>query len=123
MRKQNVHFRYILFYYFQKGKNASQAQKKLCVVYGDEALKEREYRNWFESFVFFIWFSFVFFWKMHDNMALLIKVDETHIKAIIDRRSPSRDITKKYNVSHKCIEKNCKLLITSRNLTYGYLSS
>ncbi|VDO14043.1 unnamed protein product [Rodentolepis nana] len=50
MKEQNVHFRHILLYYFRKGKNASQAQKKLCAVYEDEALKERQFRNWFERF-------------------------------------------------------------------------
>ncbi|VDO01982.1 unnamed protein product [Rodentolepis nana] len=50
MKEQDVHFRHILLYYFRKGKNASQAQKKLCAVYGDEALKERHCRNWFERF-------------------------------------------------------------------------
>ncbi|KAL2731782.1 Histone-lysine N-methyltransferase SETMAR [Vespula squamosa] len=41
MEEQDVHFKHILFYYFRKGKNASQTQKKLCAVYGNEALKER----------------------------------------------------------------------------------
>ncbi|CAK9824001.1 hypothetical protein ANTRET_LOCUS2239 [Anthophora retusa] len=50
MEEQDVHFRHILLYYFRKGKNASQAQKKLCAVYGNEALKERQCRNWFARF-------------------------------------------------------------------------
>nr|KAF6374252.1 hypothetical protein mPipKuh1_009476 [Pipistrellus kuhlii] len=32
------------------GKNASQAHKKLCAVYGDEALKEWQCQNWFAKF-------------------------------------------------------------------------
>jgi len=47
MEKQNEHFRHILLFYFRKGKSASKAHKKLCAVYGDEALKERQCQNWF----------------------------------------------------------------------------
>ena len=50
MENQKEHFRHILLFYFRKGKNASQAHKKLCAVYGDEALKERQCQNWFAKF-------------------------------------------------------------------------
>ncbi|KAL6447999.1 hypothetical protein ACFW04_000204 [Cataglyphis niger] len=50
MECKNEHFRHILLYYFRKGKNAVQAAKKLRDVYGNEALKERQCRNWFEKF-------------------------------------------------------------------------
>ncbi|KAK1132027.1 hypothetical protein K0M31_016168 [Melipona bicolor] len=78
MEKQDVHFRHILLYYFRKGKNASQAQKKLCAVYGDEALKERQCRNWFERFR-----SGDFSLKNAQRSGRPVEVDETHIKAII----------------------------------------
>ena len=42
--------RHILLFYFRKGKNAEQAVKKLRDVYGDEALKDRQCRNWFDKF-------------------------------------------------------------------------
>ncbi|GFX67972.1 mariner Mos1 transposase [Trichonephila clavipes] len=45
MENQKEHFCHILLFYFRKGKNASQAHKKLCAVYGDEALKERQCQN------------------------------------------------------------------------------
>ena len=50
MENQKEHYRHILLFYFRKGKNASQAHKKLCAVYGDEALKERQCQNWFDKF-------------------------------------------------------------------------
>ena len=40
------HFRHILLFYFRKGKNAAQAHRKLCVVYGNECLSERQWQNW-----------------------------------------------------------------------------
>ncbi|VDO08452.1 unnamed protein product [Rodentolepis nana] len=91
MKERDVHFRHILLYYFRKGKNASQAQKKLCSVYGDEALKERQCRNWFERFR-----SGDFSLKNSQRSGRPVEVDETHIKAIID----TNHITEKLNVSH-----------------------
>ena len=45
MECKNEYFRYILLYYFRKGKNAAQAAKKLRDVYGEEALKDRQCRH------------------------------------------------------------------------------
>ncbi|CAK9832788.1 Histone-lysine N-methyltransferase SETMAR [Anthophora retusa] len=107
MEEQDVHFRHILLYYFRKGKNASQAQKKLCAVYGNEALKERQCRNWFARFR-----SGDFSLKNAQRSGRPVEVDETHIKAIIDsdRHSITRDIAEKFNVLHTCIEKKLKML-------------
>ena len=44
------HFRHILLFYFRKGKNAAQAHRKLCGVYDDECLTERQCQNWFVRF-------------------------------------------------------------------------
>ncbi|EFN85788.1 Histone-lysine N-methyltransferase SETMAR, partial [Harpegnathos saltator] len=90
---------------FRKGKNASQAHKKLCAVYGNEALKERQCQNWFARF-----HSGDFSLKNAQRSVRPVEVDETHITAIIDsdRHSTTRDIAEKLNVSHTCIEKNLK---------------
>ena len=39
-----------MFLYFRKRKNAAHAAKKLRDVYGEEALKDRHCRNWFDKF-------------------------------------------------------------------------
>ena len=44
------HFRHFLLFYFRKGKNAAQAHQKLCGVYGDECLSERQCQIWFARF-------------------------------------------------------------------------
>ena len=44
------HFRHIFPFYFRKGKNAAQSERKLCGVYGDEYLIERQCQNWFARF-------------------------------------------------------------------------
>ena len=50
MECKNEHFRHILLFYFRKGKNAAQAAKKIRDVYGEEASKDGECRNWFDKF-------------------------------------------------------------------------
>ena len=46
------HFRHTIFcfFYFRRGKNPAQAHRKLCGVYGDECLSERQCQNWFARF-------------------------------------------------------------------------
>lgn len=41
MEDQTVHFRYILLFYFRKGKNVRQDCEMLRKVYGDNALQKR----------------------------------------------------------------------------------
>ena len=46
MECKNKYFRHILLFDFRKGKNAAQAAKTLRDVYDEEALKDRQCRNW-----------------------------------------------------------------------------
>ena len=50
MKCKNENFCHILLFYFRKGKNAAQAAKNLRDMYGEEALKDRQCRNWFDKF-------------------------------------------------------------------------
>ena len=38
MEENTQHFWCIMLYYFKKGKNATEMQKKICAVYGDGAV-------------------------------------------------------------------------------------
>ncbi|XP_011057953.1 PREDICTED: histone-lysine N-methyltransferase SETMAR-like isoform X1 [Acromyrmex echinatior] len=49
MLENKVHFRHILLYYFKKGKQAAEAHRKICGVYGDDALTEHA-QKWFAKF-------------------------------------------------------------------------
>ncbi|KFM73857.1 Histone-lysine N-methyltransferase SETMAR, partial [Stegodyphus mimosarum] len=90
-----------------KGKNASQAHKTLCSVYGDEASKERQRQNWFAKFR-----SGDFSLKDKKRFARSVEVDADLIRAIIDsdRHSTTREIAEKFHVSHTCIENHLKQL-------------
>ena len=107
MENQKEHYRHILLFYFRKGKNASQAHKKLCAVYDDEALKERQCQNWFDKFR-----SGDFSLKDEKRSGRPVEVDDDLIKAIIDsdRHSTTREIAEKLHVSHTCIENHLKQL-------------
>ncbi|KAF7382237.1 hypothetical protein HZH66_013669 [Vespula vulgaris] len=99
-----LYFRHILLYYLRKGKNASQAHKKLCAVW-NEALKEEQYQNWFAKFR-----SGDFSLKNAQRSGHPVKVDETHIKVIINSNchSITREIVEELNISRTCIKKKLK---------------
>ena len=39
-----------MLYYFKKGKNATEAQKKICAVYGEGAVTDWMGQKWFMKF-------------------------------------------------------------------------
>ena len=79
MECKSEHFRHILLVYFRKGNNAAQAAKKLRVVYGEEALKDRQCRNWFNKLSFGD-----FSLKDEQLSSRPNEVDDDQIKAIIE---------------------------------------
>ena len=44
------HFRYIILYEFNRGAKAAKAAKKICAVYGDNAIGESTARKLFSRF-------------------------------------------------------------------------
>lgn len=45
-----MHFRHILLYHFRKGENASQTRRKICDVYGADAISKSICLFWFKRF-------------------------------------------------------------------------
>ena len=39
-----------MLYYFKKGKNATETQKKICAVYGEGAVTDQTCQKWFAKF-------------------------------------------------------------------------
>ena len=49
-RRKKQHFRHIMLHYFEKGKNATEMQKKICAVFGEGAVTDRTCQKWFAKF-------------------------------------------------------------------------
>ena len=49
--EENTHFQHIMLYYFKKGKNATETQKKICAVCGEGAVTDRMCQKWFVKFL------------------------------------------------------------------------
>jgi len=47
---EKVHLRHILLFFFKKDKNAVEAQREICDVYGEDSIKERMCQKWFGKF-------------------------------------------------------------------------
>ena len=45
------HIWHIMFYYFKKGKNTNETQKKICAVYEEGAVTDRTCKSGLRSFV------------------------------------------------------------------------
>ena len=99
------HFCHILLYYLRKGKNAEQARKKLYDVFDEKSLTERQGQNWFARFR-----SGDFDLKDAPRSGSPTEVDDDKMKAIIEnnRRSTTREIAEKFNISHTCVERHLK---------------
>ena len=50
MEENMQHFWHIMPYYFKKGKNATETQKKICAVYGEGAVTAQMYQKCFAQF-------------------------------------------------------------------------
>ena len=50
MEENMQHFWHIILYYFKKGKNATEMQKKIFIVYGEGAVTDQTCEKWFAKF-------------------------------------------------------------------------
>ena len=107
MECKNEHFRHISLFYFRKGKNAGQAAKMLRDVYGEEALEDRQCRNWFDKFR-----SGDFSLKDEQHSGRPNEVDDDQIKAIIesDRHVTVREIEEMLKIPKSTIDRHIQRL-------------
>jgi len=107
MESEKLHFRHILLFYFRKGKNAVQARKKLCDVYGEDVMTERQCQNWFAKFR-----SGNFDVEDAPRSGRPPKADENTIKALVDanRRITTRELAERLNLSNSTVHDHLKRL-------------
>ena len=68
-----------MLYYFKKGKNATEMQKKICAVYGEGAVTDQTCQKWFVKFR-------AGDFSLDDAVWLgrTVEVDSSHIKSLIE---------------------------------------
>ena len=50
MEDLKVHIRHVMLWEFKNNKNATETAKKICSVYGQGVITDRQVRNWFSKF-------------------------------------------------------------------------
>ena len=48
--REKATFSHIMLYYFKKGKNVTEMQKRICAVYREGAVTDQTCRKWFARF-------------------------------------------------------------------------
>ena len=51
MEENTQHFWHMMLYYFKKGKDTTEKQKKICAVYGEGAATDPKCQKWFVKFL------------------------------------------------------------------------
>ena len=84
-----------------------QPRKKLYDVYGEESLTERQCQKWFVRFL-----SGDFYLEDAPRSGRPPELDDDRVKVITEnnRRSKTREIVEKLNISHTCVERHLKQL-------------
>ena len=68
-----------MLYYFKKGKNASETQKKIGAVYGEYAVTDRTCQKWFVKFC-----AVDFSLDDAPRLGRLVEVDSNQIETLIE---------------------------------------
>ena len=102
--EKNVHFPHLLLFAFN---TAAKAAREICVVYGENAMAKRTARYWFAKF-------------KEENSDLKdaprsgnpTELDEGQLNQLLheDSHQTTRELAKRMNCSHTCIEKHLHLM-------------
>ena len=50
IQENKQHIQHITLYYFKKGENTTEMQKKICAVHGEGAVTDGTFQKWFVKF-------------------------------------------------------------------------
>ncbi|GBP26047.1 Histone-lysine N-methyltransferase SETMAR [Eumeta japonica] len=98
MNESAVEIRYMLKFHYKKGKNTTQSVKKICEIYGPNAVSERILQNWFKCFQ-----SGNFDVKDEPCSSRPVKVDVILEKVEQDRHISSYAIAEDLSIDRKTI--------------------
>ena len=79
MEEKKQHFQHIMLYYFKEDKNATETQKKICVVYGESAVTDGTCQKRFAKFC-----AGVFSLDDAPQLGRPVEVDSDQIKTLIE---------------------------------------
>ncbi|VDD77281.1 unnamed protein product [Mesocestoides corti] len=107
MESKKRRLRFILLFYFIKGRKAAEAHKAICEVYGSDCITENTCQNWFKKFR-----SGDFSLKDKRRSGRPSEVDNQKIIDLIksNRRITVREIAEKLSVSYTAIDNHLKYL-------------
>ncbi|XP_026830642.1 histone-lysine N-methyltransferase SETMAR-like [Ooceraea biroi] len=111
MEQNKQYFRYLMLFYFHKGKNATQTKEKICAVYGEDAVSERVCQNRFAEFR-----ASGTTCEDGKRSGRPLVADDDQIKTVIENNPhyTTRDIAQIVSVSQKTV--------VNRSDTLGYVS-
>ena len=103
MEEKKQHFRHIMLYYFKKGKNTTETQKKICVVYGEGAVTDQTCQKWFVKFR-----AGDFLLDDAPRLGRPVEVDSNQIETLIEnnKRYTTWEIADIFKISKSSTEKH-----------------
>ena len=110
MEENRQHFWHVMFYYFKKGKNIAEVQKKICAVYGEGAVMDQMCQKWFAKFCAGDFWKDIATWPCRP-----VEIDSDEIETLIENHQyytmwEIADIFK--------ISKSIKLLVKMKNVSF-----
>lgn len=100
MSESKEEIRYILKFYYKKGKNATQAAKKNCDVYGPNAVSVRVAQVWFKRFQAG---NFDIKDASRSGRPVTDKIDAIFEKVEQDRHISSYDVAEELAIDHRTV--------------------
>ncbi|KAJ0177787.1 hypothetical protein K1T71_006660 [Dendrolimus kikuchii] len=120
MSESNEEIRDILKFYYKRGKNATQAAKKICDVYGPNAVSVRLAQIWFKRFQSG---NFDIKNARRSGRPVTDKIDAIFEKVEQDRHISSYDVAGELEIDHKTVLAHLKKLGTQKRPIFGCLMS
>ena len=92
-----------MLYYFKKGKNTTETQKKICVVYGEGAVTDQTCQKWFVKFR-----AGDFLLDDAPRLGRPVEVDSNQIETLIEnnKRYTTWEIADIFKISKSSTEKH-----------------